>query len=95
MKHKLLRQILQFTSSALVCAALLTSTSLPTLPASGGTEIRQETDGAGNKNGSIEDGTEEGEPSTPETPGKGKGLSDKPEIRPQNDDDDDIDCCAN
>lgn len=94
MKHKLLRHILQFTSSALVCAALLTSTSLPTLPASGGTEIRQEMDGAGSRNGDIEDGTEEGEPSTPETPGKGKGLSDKPEIRPQNDNENIKDCCT-
>ncbi len=92
MKHKLLRHILQFTSGALVCAALFTSTSLPMFPASGGTEIRQETDGAGSRNGSIEDGTEEGAPSDPKSPRKGKG--DNPEIRPQNDNENIKDCCT-
>ena len=107
MKHRFLRHILQFAGGALVCAALLTSAPLPALPASGGTQIGpetdrvsggtqvgQETNKADGESGRTGNGTKEDEPSDP-APGKGKEIGNKPDVRPQSDNDDEIDFRTN
>lgn len=94
MKHRFLRHILQFAGGALVCAALLTSAPLPALPASGGTQVGQETNKADGESGRTGNGTKEDEPSDP-APGKGKEIGNKPDVRPQSDNDDEIDFRTN